>query len=178
VRKRIAAAVLAACVNLLGAANVDALVAPDDDDGPDGVDTIEFGKSVEHSHHSAGALVAAAAAASGEPVDAGWVARTASGAWAAVTVQHRSPHIAYVDVTSGSARRPDFALNQLLGRAIRFCADRGVLKLVVQPDDLPLGSLSRFVETRGFQFSRVKSIDGLDQLEFYRDLYRRGAGAA
>jgi hypothetical protein len=165
-------------VNLLGAANVDALVTPDEDDGPDGVDTIEFGKALEHSHHSAGALVAAAAAASGEPVDAGWVARTASGAWAAVTVQHRSPHIAYVDVTSGSAQPPDFALNQILARALKFCADRSVLKVVLQPDDLPLGSLCRFVEDRGFQFSRVKSIDGLDYVEFYRDLYRRGAGAA
>jgi hypothetical protein len=178
VRKRIAAAVLAACVNLLGAANVDALVTPDDDDGPDGVDTIEFGRALQHSHHAAGAAVAAAAAASGEPIDAGWVARTASGVWAAVTVQHRSPHIAYVDVTSGSAHPPDFAMNHILGRALAFCADRAVLKLVLQPDGLPLGSLRRFVEARGFQFSGVKALDGLDHLEFYRDLYRRGAGAA
>jgi hypothetical protein len=63
---------LAACINLLGTANADALVTPDDDDGPDGVDTIEFGRSESHGHQSAGGLAAAAAAAAGEPVDAAW----------------------------------------------------------------------------------------------------------
>src|SRR4051794_21596612 len=89
VRKRIAAAVLAAFVNILGAANADALVV-DDDDGPDGIDSIEFGKAEEAGPHAPGAVAAAAAAAVGEPLDAVWVARTATGARAAVTVQHRS----------------------------------------------------------------------------------------
>jgi hypothetical protein len=186
-RKRIAAAVLAACVNVLGAAKVNALVTPADadDDGPDGVETIEFGKAVEQARHASGSLLAAAsAAASGDPIDAGWISRAASGAWAAVTVEHRSPHIAYIDVTfggapgDGGASPPELTLNQLLGRALKFCGDRGVLKVVLQPDGLPIGSLCRFAESRGFQFSRVRSIDGLDHLEFYRDLYRRTAGAA
>jgi hypothetical protein len=93
-----------------------------------------------------------------------------------VTVQHRSPHISFIDITTGRARTPDFALNQLVGRALVFCADRGALKVVLQPDDLPIGFLCRFVEARGFQFSRVRPVDGIDHLEFYRDLYHRVPG--
>lgn len=178
-RKRIAAAVLAACVNLLGAANVDALVTPaDDDDGPDGVDTIEFGKPEHGAHRATG--IGANGAADGvvlpdTQVDRAWIARNEDGSWAAVTVRQGPPDVARIDVksTGGFGIASDVTLEHLLGRAATYCADHGALKLVLRPEGVPIGIACYFVESRGFQYTRLRTVAGVDQLEFYRDLYRR-----
>jgi hypothetical protein len=168
-------------VNLLGAANVDALVTPaDDDDGPDGVDTIEFSKAEHGDRQATG--VSAAGAADGVvvpdgQVDRAWIARNDDGSWAAVTVRQGQSDVARIDVksTGGRGITSDLLLQQMLGRAAAYCADHGALKLVLRPEGVPIGIACYFVESRGFQYTRLRTVAGVDQLEFYRDLYRRTA---
>src|SRR3954470_8602878 len=91
--KRLAAAVVAAFVNLLGAAspnaNADAmtaLVASADDDGPDTPDSVEY-RRAEGTGAGRPVVLAMASAVCGEPIDGAWLVRHADGPVLAVAAQ-------------------------------------------------------------------------------------------
>jgi hypothetical protein len=58
------------------------------------------------------------------------------------------------------------------------CRDRGSLKVIVTAEGVASSAVRSLTESRGFQFSRVRSqADGTEALEFYVDLYWRERSA-
>lgn len=176
--KRLAAAVMAAFVGLIGPLSLDATPFDDSDDGED-IEVIQChgereGKPGSEGRSSRAALLAAARVC-GEPVHAAWVAASHGRPRAAVTVELTSRDVAAVNLTADprAGGRPDW-LPALLARALHFCRDQGCLKVVVAADGVPPAALRPLVESRGFQWSRARLDDGgAEVAEFYTDLYRR-----
>ena len=134
--RRLAAAVVLGLVNLAGAAGSEAGFCDLDDDGiPDGAECVEYRRSHdEGSGQSEGGVLAAAANACGEPIDAAWVLRERvhhRRAAAAVSVYQRADGVAVLDLACEPARD---GWENLVARALAFCRDRGALKLVVEYD--------------------------------------------
>src|SRR5215207_6808268 len=82
--KRLAAAVLCAIVNFMGAQDVGALTPDTDDDG--GIDCVELQRQSGSSGQAPNALDAASAVCGGE-IDHAWILRHHSGPSAAAAVQ-------------------------------------------------------------------------------------------
>ena len=168
--RRLAAAVLAAVVNLLASMDSDALVVGDDDPG-DGFGDVEWQPSASRESHRAAGRRAATPNAFGAPIDGAWAVRLPTGQAAAVGVRHRDDFVAIVGlrVIAGCPGWDD-----LMSRAVASAQDHGALKLVVESEGVPAESVRSLAEARGFQFSRALRLEWVDVLEFYTDLYRRG----
>ena len=188
--KRLAAAVVAAFVNLLSSASPNAsadamasMVTSADDDGPDAPDTIEYRRS-EGTGGGRPVVLAMASAVCGEPIDGAWLVRHADGGpVVAVAAQLRPDHVAMLDVVAAPALLPPARLSPLssasvdpsepLQRALAFCRERGALTVIVNTaaGAVPAGAVRRLADSNGFQFTRGRRVDGADVIELYTDLY-------
>jgi hypothetical protein len=192
--KRLAAAVVAAFVNLLGSAapnaNADtmtALVTSADADGPDTtIDCVEYRRPLGGSGGGGASrpvVLAMASAVCGEPIDAAWLVRRADDPLVAVAAQLRPDHVAVLDVMAAPARRfgPGLSpasradLAEPLHRALAFCRDGGALKVVVAVNAaagvVPVDALRVLAGSSGFQFTRARRLGDSDVVELYTDLY-------
>lgn len=62
--------------------------------------------------------------------------------------------------------------HRLVERALRFCSDRGYIKVILHAEGNHKPAI-RLFEEFGFQLNRTKVVDGHEVIDFYMDLYRR-----
>jgi hypothetical protein len=193
-KRRIAAAVLYAVVSALGPGDAAAAMNAIDDDADDEDSSpsllaliskdapsaaTESGAKAEAGDGARDPLLKRVSRALGTPVDAAWVVRTRTGLTAAVAVQ-ADPHtsVAVVNTEVMPAAQPTCeklsTLRLPLAHALAHCRDRGYLKVVVTADGAAIAPLRSWIESRGFQFSRARWLDGAPAAEFYTDLYWSG----
>jgi hypothetical protein len=197
-KRRIAAAVLYAVVSALGPGDATAAMNAIDDDDDDDSTPPSFstpeardasgggaqhggrvGQNVPAGEGVADPLLKRVSRALGTPVDAAWVVRNRAGSTVAVAVQ-ADPHTsvalvnaAVIPSVHGTGDSPA-ALRMPLSRALAHCRDRGYLKVIVTADGAAIAPLRSWVESRGYQFSRARWLDGAPAAEFYTDLYWSG----
>jgi hypothetical protein len=169
--KRIAAAVLCAIVNFMGAQDVGAYTPDVDDDG--GTDYVELRRDHEHDTKREDPLLATASAMVGGEIDHAWILRHHSGPSAAVAVQHNA--IDHTATVSLSLDVPVLPWEELLHRSLAFCRDEDVLKVTIESQGLGFAGIRSVAETSGFVFSRARLVEGVHVAEFYTDLYHRSA---
>lgn len=194
-KRRIAAAVLYAVVSALGPGDATAAMNALDDDADDEESSTpsllalidrdgspgatEGGAKSEAGVGDGDPLLKRVSRALGTPVDAAWVVRTRPGLTAAVAVQ-ANPHTSVATINAEvmpATWAADEKLSTLrlpLARALAHCRDRGYLKVVLTADGAAVALLRSWVESRGFQFSRARWVDGAPAAEFYTDLYWSG----
>jgi hypothetical protein len=169
--KRIAAAVLCAIVNFMGASDVSAgsVAADADDDG--GTDYVELRNEHQATSTAQDPLLATASAVVGGEIDHAWILRHHSGPSAAVAVQRNAlDHTATVSL---SLDVPVLPWEELLHRSLKFCRDEDVLKVTIESQGLGFASIRPVAEASGFVFSRARRVEGVHVAEFYTDLYHR-----
>jgi hypothetical protein len=170
--KRLAAAVLCAIVNLMGSQDAGAMT-PDVSDDDGGIDCVEFRHDHDSLQRAPTALDAASALCGGE-IDHAWVLRHHSGPGAAVAVQCNDlQHTAVVSLSVDVSILP---WQPLLDRSLAFCREHDALKVIIEAQGATPAQIRMVAEADGFQFSRLRQVDGVDVAEFYTDLYRRDNG--
>jgi hypothetical protein len=174
--RHLAAAVLYAVVNLLGPLGVDASVVDWDDDDDAGLECVEYRRE---SGHARSRVLEVASQSCGQQIDRAWVASDARGSSAAA-LQQPITDIAVVNlaVVSVGGDATGLAAPVLAG-ALAHCRDEGALKVVVEAEGMDAQAVRRIVDSRGYQFSRMRGgEDEVARIEFYTDLYRRSAQAS
>jgi hypothetical protein len=152
--RRIAAAVLCAIVNLMGAQDVGAYTPDVDDDGS--TDYVELRSDQKHDTKRADPLLATASAMVGGEIDHAWILRHHSGPSAAVAVQHNVlDHTATVSL---SLDVPVLPWEELLHRSLTFCRDEDVLKVTIESQGLGFASLRSVAEASGFVYTRARLV--------------------
>ena len=198
-KRRIAAAVLYAVVSALGPGDATASANTIDDDDDDESAPPCFSTPARDgarggAQHSERVGEGAAAVAGdgvadpllkrvsrtlGTPVDAAWVVRNRIGSTVAVAVQADPDtsvalvNAAVVPSVHGTGGSPA-ALWLPLSRALAHCRERGYLKVILTAVGAAVAPLRAWVESRGFQFSRARWLEGAPAAEFYTDLYWSG----
>ncbi len=103
-----------------------------------------------------------------------WVAESESaGVIGMVGVKHKGNHAGEMRRLLVRAEHRNHGYGRrLVEEALKFCNDRGYVKVVLQTQVDQKAALSLF-ERFGFQLNRTRNVAGRDHLEFYMDLYRQ-----
>jgi hypothetical protein len=172
--KRIAAAVLYTMVTATGV--VDAMDAAADLDLDDDVTVVVQKKGDGSDRHPSGVLKAAGLLC-GKPIEAAWIVHDTPGSYAAVAVSADDPLVAVLDIAVRGSPEPPDHLNGALRQALDHCRRHGALKVLVNLETIPLSQLQPILQARGYEFSRIRRVDGTPVAEFYTDLYWSDAAA-